>query len=150
MPLRRITCHLRRRALHLYSVPSAGLLSHRHSRGWPETKLICLTQRRNLLLSGLPTAIIPPVVFVGLVITLWTYKCIMMVLFQNKIIYMPSMPPFSRSEKIADYERQCMPVIWERKVIHSLDGTNISLAIGNLPAPSVDGKKQVILLYFQG
>lgn len=68
--------------------------------------------RHISILSLLPAVLVPPVVFGGLVISLWMYKvrsimssildvpghwtdtrrklqCAMMVLFQNKIIYMP-------------------------------------------------------------
>ncbi|OCB89499.1 hypothetical protein A7U60_g3294 [Sanghuangporus baumii] len=38
----------------------------------------------------------------GLPIALWSYKCLMMVLFQRKIIYMGYIPPGSRQEKLSD------------------------------------------------
>jgi hypothetical protein len=44
--------------------------------------------RRDFALSTITAVLTPPAVFGGLLITLWTYKCIMMVVFQNKIIYM--------------------------------------------------------------
>ncbi|KAI9704032.1 MAG: hypothetical protein M1820_005653 [Bogoriella megaspora] len=74
-----------------------------------------------------------------------------MILFQNKIIYMPSMPPFSRSEKISDYTRSCSPVIWEEKKIKSIDGTTITLCVGNMPARLDPAPpKHTAILYFQG
>ncbi|KAK2803899.1 hypothetical protein FQN51_002784 [Onygenales sp. PD_10] len=113
------------------------------------------------LSTALPAVLVPPVVFVGLALTLWFYKCCMMVIFQNKIIYMPSIPPFSRAEKIEDYEKACRPVIWEEKRIRSLDGTQIALCVGSvegashlqtgIDAQGTSGKrKHVVVLYFQG
>ncbi|ETN45346.1 uncharacterized protein HMPREF1541_09177 [Cyphellophora europaea CBS 101466] len=93
----------------------------------------------------------PPAVFTGLLLTLWTYKCLMMVVFQNKIIYMPSVPPFSRSEKVGDYTIQCRPVRWTEHDLQSVDGTALKLLEGHTdhaeepPKPS-----QVVVLYFQG
>lgn len=98
-----------------------------------------------------PTVLIPPFVFTGLFLALWTWKCLMMVVFQNKIIYMPSMPPFSRSESIVDYEQQCKPVEWREERIRSADGTEIALAVGSAPSPaSIEAGRQLVVLYFQG
>lgn len=77
----------------------------------------------------------------------------MMVLFQNKIIYMPSVPPFSRSEKLADYENACKPIQWRQELIRSLDGTKIALAVGeNQGSVSSRGEDVggLVIVYFQG
>lgn len=78
----------------------------------------------------------------------------MMVLFQDKIIYMPSMPPFARSERMDDYTAMCKPVAWEERHIKSLDGTKISLCIGRLHETArtreEEGMKEVVICYFQG
>lgn len=108
-----------------------------------------------LSLLSIPTVLLPPIVFGGLVITLWTYKCIMMVAFQNKIIYMPSVPPFSRSEKVEDYAVQCTPVVWKEHDIKSVDGTALKLLEGKTPSNhfSTHGRKKkrhVAILYLQG
>ncbi|KAF1988592.1 alpha/beta-hydrolase, partial [Aulographum hederae CBS 113979] len=104
-----------------------------------------------------PPVLLPPVVFVGLLLTLWFYKCCMMILFQNKIIYMPSVPPFSRSEKIDDYKGACFGVDWEEVRIKSLDGTRISLCVGRETASEQMGNGQIerdgrrlVVLYLQG
>ncbi|BGP29196.1 hypothetical protein JCM10296v2_000934 [Rhodotorula toruloides] len=39
-------------------------------------------------------------VLIGLPTALWVYKCIMLVLFQRKVIYMPWLPPGSRDESL--------------------------------------------------
>lgn len=99
------------------------------------------------------TILTPPLIFTGLLVSLWTYKCLMMVVFQNKIIYMPSVPPFSRSERIKDYEAQCRPIHWQERRIKAKDGVNIALAVssvkGGKPATSLN-QKHIAVLYFQG
>lgn len=76
----------------------------------------------------------------------------MMVIFQNKIIYMPSMPPFSRSEKVEDYENECKPVHWKEHFIRSLDGTKLAVLEGAVSRPDGSRKvrKNIIIAYFQG
>lgn len=79
----------------------------------------------------------------------------MTVIFQEKFIYMPYMPPFARSERIEDYMRSCQPVVWREERIRSTDGTNIGLAVGRIPAQGeivgeVRKRKEVVLCYFQG
>ncbi|KAK1812567.1 hypothetical protein LTR12_013054 [Friedmanniomyces endolithicus] len=63
------------------------------------------------------------------------------------------MPPFARSEKIADYAASCRPVEWREERIRSIDGTKISLCVGSIPnarqgLPEVE--KEVVICYFQG
>lgn len=82
----------------------------------------------------------------------------MLVLFQNRIIYMPSMPPFSRSERIADYAAVCRPVVWrEERITCARDGTRLAVAVGEIGAGKMeDGdreereRKKVVIVYFQG
>ncbi|KAG9605953.1 putative alpha/beta superfamily hydrolase, partial [Aureobasidium melanogenum] len=76
-----------------------------------------------------------------------------MVLFQNKIIYMPSLPPGSRREKLEDYSKTWAGVSWEERNIKSLDGTKLSVAIARPEDSSTvtqDKRKRVVVLYFQG
>ncbi|GAA5856426.1 hypothetical protein JCM8547_008739 [Rhodosporidiobolus lusitaniae] len=52
----------------------------------------------------------PPVLFIlqvffSLPAVLWAYKCFMLVLFQRRVIYLPSVPPGTRDESLADGER---------------------------------------------
>ncbi|GAA6008701.1 hypothetical protein JCM11491_003404 [Sporobolomyces phaffii] len=54
--------------------------------------------------DGIPFLFIASVV-VGLPLTLWAYKCLMLVAFQRKIIYLPSVPPGTRNESLAHDER---------------------------------------------
>ncbi|TKA80906.1 hypothetical protein B0A55_01681 [Friedmanniomyces simplex] len=109
--------------------------------------------KRTFLIESVPTALVPPVVFTGLLVALWAYKCLMTVVFQEKIIYMPYMPPFARSEKIADYVVTCRPVEWREERIRSEDGTKISLCVGwipNIPGEQRKEGKETVICYFQG
>ena len=80
-----------------------------------------------------------------------------MVLFQNKIIYMPSLPPGSRREKLDAYSKSWGSVTWQEKSIRSLDGTKLALAIAQTKSAKASlalgvepRRKQKIILYFQG
>jgi hypothetical protein len=75
----------------------------------------------------------------------------MMVVFQNRIIYMPSVPPFSRSEKVADYATQCKPVVWKEHAIKAADGVTIKLLEGTIQGSDAPREGlDVVVLYFQG
>jgi hypothetical protein len=117
---------------------------------------INLHQRRRLGLS-IWGPLVPPLVFFGLGLTLWTYKCIMMVLFQNKIIYMPNVPPFARSETVDSHAKRCLPVAWREESVMTADGVRLSLLVGDIrqhgqdiPAASTQGDDHLAVLYFQG
>lgn len=105
--------------------------------------------RRTFL--NLPNFLVPPVVFTGLFVTLWIWKCCMMVVFQNKIIYMPGLPPNARSETIADYESQCGGIEWKEEKTSSADGTRISLCVARVDnGIASEASERVYVLYFQG
>ncbi|KEF62248.1 uncharacterized protein A1O9_00220 [Exophiala aquamarina CBS 119918] len=76
----------------------------------------------------------------------------MMVIFQNKIIYMPSVPPFSRSEKVRDYASQCLPFTWSEHDIKAADGTAIKILESgpNTVALQAQQRRRVVVLYLQG
>ncbi|SMY23205.1 unnamed protein product [Zymoseptoria tritici ST99CH_1A5] len=81
----------------------------------------------------------------------------MTVIGQNKIIYMPYMPPFTRSEEMADYTNPCKPVEWRHGKIRSLDGTKLSICVGEIP-PAVQGpaavarrkSRHIVIVHFHG
>lgn len=121
------------------------------------TRLLGLSQkarvpyRHQYRTIHIPAVLIPPLVFTGLFVALWTWKCLMMITFQNKIIYMPSMPPFSRRERIVEYAQQCKPVDWREVRITSGDGTEIALAVGSAPSQAAtEATSKLVVLYFQG
>lgn len=82
---------------------------------------------------------------------LWCWKCTVLVVFQNTIIYNPFLPPDARQLEISDYERQCGGVTWRKEMIKSLDGTPIALCISD-EGPRADSSSAtpVYILYFQG
>lgn len=84
---------------------------------------------RRLHLQGLALA---PVVFGGLFVALWTWKCFMMVIFQNKIIYMPGLPPNARWESIKDYSRRCAGISWREERLRAADGTDLALCLADI------------------
>ena len=109
-------------------------------------------QHRRSFLTSLPAVLVPPVVFAGLLLALWTYKVIMTIVFQEKILYMSYMPPQTRSEKIEHYAATCRPVEWEEVRIKSLDRTNVSLGVGSIPpSPAPQAPTgEVVICYFHG
>jgi hypothetical protein len=76
----------------------------------------------------------------------------MMVVFQNKIIYMPGLPPHARREKIEDYKGQCGGIKWREERIRSGDGTRISLCVTSVTngVEMSTRIRTVYILYFQG
>ena len=110
---------------------------------------------RHISIDAIPSVLLPPMVFSGLLLTLWAYKCFMMVVFQNKIIYMPNVPPFSRNEKIEDYFKRCYPISWHEHTVTTADGVEIKLLVGakqnehlrNVPDTR---RPHVVTVYFQG
>ena len=108
---------------------------------------------------ALSTIVLPPAVFGGLLLILWTYKCMMLVLFQHKIIYMPYLPPFARSESLSDYASQCGNVHWREEQTRARDGTRLALAVGQVKetrSGDNDAKdiaveeRDIAVIYFQG
>lgn len=120
------------------------------------------TVAKRVSLAGvmIPNIAVPPVLFVGMLLTLWAWKCFWIIVMQDKLLYMSWMPPFTRSELMEDYERECRPVKWEESSMRSLDGTKLALCIGNIPkenslslvasSPVGQRKKHVVICYFQG
>jgi uncharacterized protein len=76
----------------------------------------------------------------------------MMVLFQNKIIYMPGLPPNARRETIADYKSQCGGIAWREERIKSGDGTKITLCLASVENGRHESGDtlRIYILYFQG
>lgn len=94
-----------------------------------------------------------PLILTGLFVALWTWKCSMLVIFQNAIIYNPFMPPNARSMRIEEFARECGRVRWREERIRSLDGTEIALCVSqdaDDAAARAASTRQVYILYFQG
>lgn len=95
----------------------------------------------------IPPPLLPPLIFAFLFLSLWAWKCLVLILFQNQIIYMPSMPPFSRSEKIKDYVSSFGDYWWREERVRSADGVEVALVVGEFVAGEGG---DVVILYFQG
>ncbi|PWY81727.1 alpha/beta-hydrolase [Aspergillus sclerotioniger CBS 115572] len=121
-------------------------------------------QSCTLFTDAIPPVMMPPLIFTGLLLSLWAWKCFWIVVMQEKLLYLTWLPPFARSEKIADYEGECRPVRWEEHQIRSRDGTKLAVCEGHVP-PKKHGllvsrgdeqsgnqsrRKLVIICYFQG
>ncbi len=98
--------------------------------------------------------VLAPVVFTGLFLSLWTWKCFMMVTFQNKIIYMPGLPPNARREKISDYSHRCGGLQWREERTRAVDGTDLALCVTDvlLGRSQASERAEMVyyILYFQG
>ena len=61
------------------------------------------------------------------------------------------MPPFSRSERIEDYQKLCSPIEWQEQTIQSSDGTRLAFCVASTKDVAALVSKPVInVLYFQG
>ncbi|TQS31538.1 hypothetical protein Golomagni_08175, partial [Golovinomyces magnicellulatus] len=124
-------------------------LPHHHGAFKVNRHLDSLRQQTRLIHIG--NVLIPPAIFTGLFIALWCWKCMMLVIFQNTIIYNPFMPPDARSMTIAEFAKQCGGIQWREERIKSLDGTEIALCVADVKALQADPTpKTVYILYFQG
>lgn len=103
--------------------------------------------------------LLPPLIFTGLALALYAWKCFMLVLFQNKIIYNPGLPPFARFEKIEEYAGTCGGVRWSEDSIRAEDGTRLAIALSSLyVSPGKPGDRlaaapyaaHIYVLYLQG
>ncbi|KAI5805316.1 hypothetical protein DFH27DRAFT_550465 [Peziza echinospora] len=87
----------------------------------PRRRFTTSAPKRNTVsetILSLHPALLSPIVFIGLLGSLWGYKCLMMILFQDRIIYMPGMPPGARRETISDYTSQCGGISWREERIN--------------------------------
>lgn len=130
-----------------------------HFRPSPPLPVSTPNSRRLIHSIGIHTVLLPPLVFTSLLLSLWLYKSVLLILLQNKIIYMPSMPPFSRSEKIGDYAKLCGRVSWREERIASRDGVPLAVCVAGVsgscgPEIREEGrcrnKRRVVVIYLQG
>lgn len=92
-----------------------------------------------------------PLIYVGLLGTLYVWKSAMMIMFQNLIIYNPYLPPNARRMRIADFVRQDSALQWSEERIRSLDGTEVALGVCETSsAISGCARTPVYILYLQG
>lgn len=103
----------------------------------------------------MPSFLLPPIVFTGLVLALYTWKSFAMVSLQNKIIYTPYLPPSARHDKISDYESRHYGIEWKELHMKSIDGTDLALAVATVSAEDEISRgnpptHHVYILYCQG
>ena len=102
--------------------------------------------RRLWSISAVSPLLLAPLVFTGLTLTLWSYKCLMMILFQSRIIYMPGIPLGARREKISDYAHYCRGINWREGKIAVADGTILATATATRSGRG----REMVVVYFQG
>lgn len=85
-----------------------------------------------------------------------------MVVFQNKIIYMPGIPLGAKRERVEDYIPLCRGVKWREVKIPTEDGVVLSGVVGGVIVNKHDRKselfnsrpapqpRRVLVLYLQG
>lgn len=145
-----------------YHLPSKCIPSITKKRVYigQHVRLSLYQQSRGLSTAAIPSVLVPPLIFVGLLVSLWIWKCFWIVVMQDKLLYLSWLPPLTRSENIADYEKECRPVEWTEKQIRSLDGTKLAICEGRIPVRRraqtsqkeihAKTKKSVVICYFQG
>ncbi|KAK0734967.1 hypothetical protein B0T26DRAFT_634282 [Lasiosphaeria miniovina] len=81
----------------------------------------------------------------------------MLVVFQNKIIYMPGLPPNARSEHIEDYASSCGGIQWREERTKTVDGKDLAIAVATIPLWRGEDENSkaarghiFYVLYFQG
>ncbi|KAJ6604036.1 hypothetical protein B0H10DRAFT_1957523 [Mycena sp. CBHHK59/15] len=117
--------------------------------GSHSTVLVGLTP--TVPLSGTPSVFLTITVFFGLPAVLWAYKCLMLALFQRKIIYMGYVPPGSKQEELTKNVHPTLlnEISCQEVRIVSETGTLYGIAVS--PVDSyVDGQPDVVIVYLQG
>lgn len=115
------------------------------------------TNRRQLhtITSCIPNLLLPPVIFTGLLLALYTWKSFVMVSLQNKIIYNPYLPPTARHDKISDWNKYLLGIEWKEVHLRSIDRTDLALAVASVFSAPDDSESagvahHVYILYCQG
>ena len=90
------------------------------------------------------TALWPPLVFGELLLALWAYKvdtlscglillqCLMLIIFQNKLIYLPYIPVGARKETIQEYRTQLLGFDWTTSEVRTPDGKSLSTCVAQI------------------
>lgn len=113
------------------------------------------TRQLHTIISYIPNILVPPVVFTGLVLALYTWKSFVMVSLQNKIIYNPYLPPTARHDKISDWNKYLFGIEWREIHLRSIDRTDLALAVASVSSSSKGSETaevahHVYILYCQG
>ena len=99
----------------------------------------------------LHSAIWPPLIFVNLLLALWAYKvcdkrmrlimmqCLTLIIFQNKLIYLPYLPFGARKETIQDYTPGLLGLDWMTTKVRTRDGRKLSACVAEIRLAPVNG-----------
>ncbi|RPA72341.1 hypothetical protein BJ508DRAFT_76021 [Ascobolus immersus RN42] len=147
---------LRQNSLH-HTPPATAIPSYRLN----QLRFQPTQQTRQLTL--LQTLLAPPLTFGGLLLALWTLKSVSLVVFQNKIIYLPYLPPYCRSEPLPEPTKR---IEWKDlghieggrrykwgggKVQLNISGTEVVVGgTSTLGVTAADPQREVLVVYFQG
>ncbi|TGZ83777.1 hypothetical protein EX30DRAFT_393333 [Ascodesmis nigricans] len=139
---RSFNCHLGRRS---------QLIRPQCSRTLLNAMTIGSPQFRAFSLEAMHPVLLAPMVFTGLLLGLWAYKCAIMVIFQNRIIYMPSIPPFSRSETLETYRQFHHGITWGSETLKTPDNHRLTVGIAHRPPlKDIRIKHNLNILFLQG
>ncbi|KAF5354874.1 hypothetical protein D9756_005304 [Leucocoprinus leucothites] len=101
-------------------------------------------------LPHVPSVLTIASITLGLPLALWTYKCMMMVLFQRRIIYMGYAPLGARNQYLDDLPRSALEGIQCREInLQGRDGANLSGILVHRD-DTTEENIEVVLVYFQG
>lgn len=125
---------------------------------WPRNRIsygllnLEVCHRRQM---HIPSYLLSPVIFTGLLFALYMWKSFIMVSLQNKIIYAPFLPPTARFEKIADWQSKLFGINWKEIHMRSVDGTDLALAVASVSSEVDQSCEQgvshhIYILYLQG
>ena len=107
-------------------------------------RLTADSELNTLRRRTLHTALWPPLVFGELLLALWAYKvdtlscglillqCLMLIIFQNKLIYLPYIPVGARKETIQEYRTQLLGFDWTTSEVRTPDGKSLSTCVAKI------------------
>ncbi|KZT67298.1 alpha/beta-hydrolase [Daedalea quercina L-15889] len=108
------------------------------------------------LLSLQPTSEAPSVwlaiaTLIGLPAALWAYKCLMMIVFQRKIVYMGYVPPGSRTEQLGVDVPVPKGLECEEIRLQSERGVTLyGIDVRQKPRRPLPDSRKIVVLYLQG
>ncbi|KAF8527422.1 Alpha/Beta hydrolase protein [Hysterangium stoloniferum] len=122
-----------------------------HSRSYVfRSRLFSSTNARRFVpTTNPPSLTLAASVVLGLPLALWTYKCLAMVLFQRKLIYMGYIPMGSRQEHIDSYRDQLLDFDFQEIQLRNNSGVTLyGIAIRKQHVSN--NKPRATVVYFQG
>ncbi|KLO07041.1 alpha/beta-hydrolase [Schizopora paradoxa] len=137
-----------RRALFGYAATTRNIKPHKYKGKSRSLQSLVTASLASQPSPNPPSISLALAVVVGLPLALWTYKCVALVLFQRKIIYMGYAPPGARSEYLEDIANQIPQDVCATRV--ELPSSKGVLVHGLVLTSQVPRKPDCVLIYFQG